>query len=117
MKLVEQHIINKDHKLYKEIDALAFKSKNLYNSALYVVRQSFIFESNWIHYNEIQKDFQDRNQQDYRKLPSKVSQQTIMNVEQNMKSYFKAIKAYKFFKKKAQSFRFGMNFCIFLSIV
>lgn len=95
MRLVEQHIINKDHKLYKEIDALAFKSKNLYNSALYVVRQSFIFESKWIHYNEIQKDFQNQNQQDYRNLPSKVAQQTIMNVEQNMKSYFKATKSYK----------------------
>jgi len=38
MNLVEQHIINKSHRLFKEIDDLSFKSKNLYNAANYIIR-------------------------------------------------------------------------------
>ena len=42
MKLVERHIITKQNKLFKEIDTLAFLSKNLYNAANYLIRQEFI---------------------------------------------------------------------------
>ncbi len=42
MKLVEKHYINKHHIFFKECDELAFKSKNLYNGANYIVRQEFI---------------------------------------------------------------------------
>jgi hypothetical protein len=38
MKLVEKHIISKSHKNYKEIDHLAFLSKNLYNKGNYIIR-------------------------------------------------------------------------------
>ena len=30
---IEQHIINKNHKLYKYCNTICFKSKNLYNYA------------------------------------------------------------------------------------
>lgn len=42
MNLVEKHIIDKNHKLFKEIDELSFLSKNLYNYANYIIRQEFI---------------------------------------------------------------------------
>lgn len=44
MQLVEQHVISKHDPRFAAIDAAAFKAKNLYNAANYLVRQSFIFE-------------------------------------------------------------------------
>ncbi|KKL14211.1 hypothetical protein LCGC14_2517970, partial [marine sediment metagenome] len=37
--LVEQHIIKKSYKNWDQIDNLAFLSKNLYNSAIYTIKQ------------------------------------------------------------------------------
>ncbi len=45
MRLVERHIIKTSHQFYKEVDDLAWRSKNLYNYANYLVRQSFIEDS------------------------------------------------------------------------
>ena len=66
MLIVEKHIIKKSHSLYKEIDHLCFLSKNLYNKALYTVRQEFISTSKlkekgevehatYLNYNSINK--------------------------------------------------------------
>lgn len=44
MQLVEQHAIDKYDPRYALIDEAAFKSKNLYNLALYEMRQSSIHE-------------------------------------------------------------------------
>ena len=46
MQLTEQHVITRADPRYQVIDAAAFVSKNLYNAALYVVRQSFISSEN-----------------------------------------------------------------------
>ena len=45
MQLVEQHIIDRCDPRYAVIDEAAFKSKNLYNAALYEIRQAFIHVS------------------------------------------------------------------------
>jgi hypothetical protein len=42
MQLVEQHVIARGDARYRPIDAAAFASKNLWNAANYLVRQSFI---------------------------------------------------------------------------
>lgn len=42
---VEQHQINKSHELFRVIDDYSFKSKNLYNYANYLLRQTFIITS------------------------------------------------------------------------
>jgi hypothetical protein len=39
MHLVEQHVIDRKDQRFAPIDAAAFASKNLYNAALYEVRQ------------------------------------------------------------------------------
>ena len=44
MILTERHIIKKSNSLYSELDNLCFLSKNLYNSALYAIRQ-YYFEN------------------------------------------------------------------------
>ena len=44
MYLIEKHIINTKHSFYDECDRLCFQSKNIYNQALYNVRQHFFFK-------------------------------------------------------------------------
>ncbi|TMD68162.1 MAG: IS200/IS605 family element transposase accessory protein TnpB [Chloroflexi bacterium] len=48
MQLTEQHVIDRNDQRYAVIDAAAFKSKNLYNAALYLIRQAYIFEGRYI---------------------------------------------------------------------
>ena len=100
MQLVEQHIINKNNSLFKEIDNLSFLSKNLYNKANYIVRQEFIKTSkekelgliehaNWINYYDLQKQLQNNKDIDYKQLPAKVSQHVLKTLDKNWKSFFK----------------------------
>ena len=41
MQLVERHLIKPGHELYRTLDDLTFKAKNLYNHGLYLYRQSY----------------------------------------------------------------------------
>jgi putative transposase len=92
MKLVERHIIKSNHRFYSEIDRLCFASKNLYNYANYLIRQSFIFEKTYLNYNTIQKTVQ--GTEPYRALPAKVSQQILMILDKNWKSFQAAHQSY-----------------------
>ena len=92
MKLVETHFITENNPYFKEIDNLCFLSKNLYNSALYEVRQEYIKEKKYINWYEVINRFTKNKQQDYIKLPSKVSQQTIKKVHDNFMSFFSLLK-------------------------
>jgi putative transposase len=96
MQLVEQHIVKRGHSCFTKLDELCFKSKNLYNAALYEVRQSFFQnQSGYLNYNALQKKFQTEKQKDYCALPAKVSQQILMLLDRNFKSFFEALKAFK----------------------
>ena len=92
MILVERHIIRKSNSLYKELDMLCILSKNLYNYALYTVRQYYFENKKYINWININNQFIKIKQSDYYALPCKVSQQTLKMVDQNMKSFFKSIK-------------------------
>jgi IS605 OrfB family transposase len=92
MQLVEQHVIDKNDPRYSVIDEAAFKSKNLYNAALYEIRQSFIHEKKYLNYNEMQRRMQ--SHEAYKALPAKVSQQILMVLDRNWKSFFEALEAY-----------------------
>jgi putative transposase len=97
MYLVEKHIIKASHPLFNECDELCFKSKNLYNYANYLIRQSFIKsssnpESKFIGCFELSKLFAKDNQIDYRSLPAKVSNATLINLDNNWKAFFALIK-------------------------
>ena len=92
MQLVEQHVIGKHDLRYAIIDEAAFRSKNLYNAALYEIRQSFIHEGKYLNYNEIQRRMQ--SHEAYKALPAKVSQQILMVLDRNWKSFFEALQAY-----------------------
>ena len=93
MQLTERHIIKSTEHRFAEIDELAFKSKNLYNAANYVIRQSFVYGWGYINYNEMSRLM--KSHEAYKALPAKVSQQILMILDKNWKSFFEAVKAYK----------------------
>ncbi len=93
MQLVEQHCIDKRDPRYRVIDEAAFKSKNLYNAALYEVRQAFIHEGKYLNYSEMDKRMQSHAA--YKALPAKVSQQVLVLLDKNWTAFFEARKAYE----------------------
>jgi len=93
VQLVEQHVIDKHDPRYAIIDEAAFKSKNLYNAALYEIRQSFIHEGKYLNYNEMDCRMQLREA--YKALPAKVSQQILMLLAHNWTAFFEAREAYE----------------------
>ena len=92
MKLVERHIIKKTHQFYQQIDELCWRSKNLYNYANYLVRQSFIWEGNYLDNTKIYH--QVKQHESYKALPSKVSNQVLIVLHHNWKSFLHATEAY-----------------------
>ena len=100
MRLVERHMIKESSKEYKILDELCFKSKNIYNTTLYHIRQEYIKSGTYLSYFSLQKKFQDEKQFDYYAIPSKVSQQTMRMVDQNFRSFFMANVDYKKNPKK-----------------
>lgn len=101
MQLVEQHIIKKNDNRYKILDEVCFKSKNLYNAALYEIRQHFFNTKQFLNWFSIDKIFKEKKQDDYYSLPCKVSQQTLKLLNQNFKSFFSLLKKKNYTKKKS----------------
>jgi putative transposase len=93
MQLVEQHFIDKRDSRYAAIDVAAFASKNLYNAANYEIRLAFIHNGRYLSYNQMDKLMQ--SHEAYKALPAKVSQQILMVLDRNWKSFFEARKAYQ----------------------
>ena len=100
MQLVEQHIVKKNSPWYKELSEMLWRSKNLYNSTTYAVRQHYFETKKYLNYTQIQKKFQQERQQDYEAMPRKVSQQTMRMVDQNFRSFFGSLKSSKVRKAK-----------------
>ncbi len=93
MQLVESHIIKPTDPRYQHIDVACFASKNLYNAALYEVRQAFIFQRIYLTYNEMDKRMQ--SHEAYKALPAKVAQQVLKLLDKNWQSFFKAIATWR----------------------
>jgi putative transposase len=92
MQLVERTVINKSDSRYAAIDNAAFLSKNLYNAANYVVRQSFIHGGVYRSYADVYHEM--KHHEAYRALPCKVSNDILRVLDKNWKSYFAACKEY-----------------------
>ncbi|MGH2495971.1 MAG: RNA-guided endonuclease InsQ/TnpB family protein [Ktedonobacteraceae bacterium] len=93
MQLVEQHVIDWCDPRHAVIDEAAFKSKNLYNAALYEIRQAFIHKGVYLPYEAMDKRMQ--SHEAYQALPTKVSQQVLILLHKNWLAFFEALKAYK----------------------
>jgi putative transposase len=93
MQLVEQHCIRKSDPRYAIIDDAAFKSKNLYNAALYEMRQAFIRSGVYLSYEEMDTRMQPHEA--YKALPAKVSQQVLRQLADAWKAFREAKAAYE----------------------
>ena len=65
MQLTEKHRISKSSEFYELLDHEAYKSKNLYNSALYAIRQYYFENKKYLPYVQVYKLFFEQHQQDY----------------------------------------------------
>jgi hypothetical protein len=93
MQLAEQHIIDRKDPRYKLIDDAAFKSKNLYNAALYEMRQTFIHHSIFLSFSEMDKRMQQHEA--YKALPAKVSQHVLKQLVDAWEAFREAQAAYE----------------------
>jgi putative transposase len=93
MQLVEQHRVDRHDPRFVAIDAAAFASKNLYNAALYLIRQAFIHQSRVISYEELAREM--KTAEAYRALPAKVAQWVLRQVVFAWNSYFAACAAWE----------------------
>ena len=89
----ERQQITKDHIMYDTIKDYCIRSNNMYNFALYTVRQEFIGNNNYLNYYDTQKLLKDS--EPYKHLMSQASQCVLQLIDRNFKSYFKAIKDWK----------------------
>lgn len=86
--------------MWKIIDEKAFLAKNLHNEATYIMRQEFIFNKKWVRGHTLEKQLQ--SSENFKNLGSQAAQKTIQLVDQNFRSYFKAIKDWS--KKKGKGY-------------
>lgn len=94
---------------YKDLRNLCIKSKNLYNTALYVIRQHYFNRKNlqytediaqnidydYVNYYSMNKLLKESNNECYRSLPANTSQEVLKSVDRTFKSFFELIKSSK----------------------
>ena len=91
MYLTERHIV----KTNTELDDLCFKVKNLYNKALYLVRQYYFETKGYLDYFKVNRIMIDSKDVDYYALPTRVSNEILRLLDRNFKSFFSLIKKKK----------------------
>lgn len=102
MRQVERHWIKENHELYSICDELTFKAKNLYNTGLYQIRQSFFERErsenkenhpilSWI---TLVSNFRKEKQEDMLALPSKVSTNILKSLGNNISSHYQLLKRF-----------------------
>ena len=88
MKLTERHIITKYHPNFKECDDLCFKSKNIYNRSLYLIKEELKENK----YDVLDKLFNYMKLEDcFKELPMKVATATTIQIQKIYKSFFKSM--------------------------
>jgi len=69
---------------------LTRNSKDLYNKALYTIRQHFFSTKEYLPYPEVYKLI--KSSEEYKRLLINASQQTLKQVDNSFKSFFKLLK-------------------------
>ena len=87
---VKQQLNNLSKDEYFVLRELCHVSKNLYNQALYEIRQEYFKSKKYLNYYDICKRLQ--GTENYSFLQAQVSQQTLKAVDENFKSFFGLIK-------------------------
>lgn len=90
MRLVERHIINLTHHLYRECDRLCFASKNIYNRSIYLINEDLDKNS----YNVLNNLYSIMKPEEcYSYLPTKVAGNLLRTISTIYKSFFKSCKS------------------------
>ena len=92
MQLTERIQIKKGSAEYMELDRACFLSKNLYNAALYAVRQHFFQTGKYKGNFTLDHEFISAKNPDYYAMNTQVSQQVLKLVDRNFKSFFSLVK-------------------------
>jgi len=93
--LVQQHIIKPNNEYFNECLNLTHLSKNLYNQALYRIRQHYFETQSYKNVFELINELVKEKQVDYYALPTKVSKMCLNKLNKNFISFFKANQDYK----------------------
>ena len=99
MKLVQKHIITQNNEHYKDLMEMMHRSKNLYNAALFNVRQYYFKSKNdttvkykYLNYYANWRSLSSTQNQDFNALPCHIAQQVIRQVDNNFSSFFALLK-------------------------
>ena len=97
VKRVERHIFDRQNKWYKMLVEKCLLARNVYNHGNYLIRQEFFNSGNYLGYTKIEKLLHDDIEYpDYWKLGlANSSQQILKTLDNNWKSFFKAVKDWK----------------------
>ena len=93
MQLVEQHSIDRHDTRFKALDAACFASKNLYNVALYQMRQAFFAGRKVDSYPQLAHAL--KGTPEFKALPAKVAQWVIRQASGAWWNFWKAYQAYR----------------------
>lgn len=93
MYLTEEHIINNNHKLWEECDNLTFKSKNLFNFSLYVLKNHLKENNKLLSGYDLYEKI--KSEDCFKALPNDTAKEVLFQVALTYKTFFKALKAWK----------------------
>ena len=103
IQLTQQIPISNKSSKFAQLDELCFLSKNLYNVALYHIRQYYKETSKYLSYNKLAKILSDSNNLDYRAMPyAQSAQQVLRQVDNQYKAFYAVIKSKKMQGKKVR---------------
>jgi len=93
MYKTQKNHIRCDKQTYRLLRQLCHFSKNLYNYALYHIRQHYFKTQEYLRYESVYHLVKEN--ENYRLLPSQVAQQTLISVDEAFKSFLGLLKAKK----------------------
>lgn len=103
IQLTQQIIVSNKSSKFAPLDELCFLSKNLYNVALYHIKQYYKETGKYLSYNKLVKMLSDSNNLDYRAMPyAQSAQQVLRQVDNQYKAFYAALKSKKIKDKKVR---------------
>ena len=103
LQLTQQIVVSNKNSKFTQLDELCFLSKNLYNVALYHIRQYYKETNKYLSYNKLTKILSDSNNIDYRAIPyTQSAQQVLRQVDKQYKAFYASIKSKKMQGKKVR---------------
>ena len=103
IQLTQQIIVSNKSSKFAQLDELCFLSKNLYNVALYYIRQYYKETGKYLSYNKLAKTLSDANNLDYRSMPyAQSAQQVLRQIDSQYKAFYASIKTKKMQGKKVR---------------